>query len=67
MMFRPPTQQIAPLVIERRAELAAGMVFTHGGRPLVVVKAFGSDPAAPVIVEELTHGRSWLKGQFALW
>lgn len=50
----------APPVVERRAEIPRDAVFSHGGRFLKVYRVFGSDAAAPVIVEEL-------KGQFGLW
>jgi hypothetical protein len=53
-------------VFERRAEIPAGCVFLFGGRPLSVVRVYGTDAAAPVIVEELT-GRYTLKGQLAIW
>jgi hypothetical protein len=51
---------------ERRAEIPFGTVFSFGARPLYVVKVYGSDAAAPVIVEELSNIVT-LKGQFALW
>ena len=53
-------------VYERRAEIPSGMMFQFGGRPLLVVKAYGTDPAAPVIVEELTDAVT-LKGQLGIW
>jgi hypothetical protein len=62
--YRP--DQYALPGIQRRAELPAGTVFEYGGRALLVVKTRGTDPAAPVIVEELTDSVS-LKGQFGLW
>lgn len=40
--------------------------FRFGGRPLRVVREYGTDAAAPVVVEELTS-RFTLKGQYALW
>lgn len=59
---------LLPPTIERRAEIPAGTVFGYGGRPLKVVKAHGTDAAAPVIVEELSgFGESTLKGQLGLW
>jgi len=54
-------------VIERRAEVPAGAVFLYAGRPLRIIKAMGTDPAAPVIVEELASFGKSLKGQFAIW
>ncbi|WP_315705038.1 MULTISPECIES: hypothetical protein [unclassified Bradyrhizobium] len=54
-------------VIERRAEIPAGAVFQSGGRFLKVYRVFGTDAAAPVIVEELQTFGSALKGQFGLW
>jgi hypothetical protein len=60
-LFKPPT-------IERRAEIPAGMVFNYAGRPLLVVKSYGTDAAAPVIVEELaSFGPRTLRGQLAIW
>lgn len=58
----------APPVIEQRAAIPADTVFMYAGRSLRVVKTYGTDAAAPVIVEELvSFGPSTLKGQFALW
>lgn len=54
-------------VLARPAQLAVGMVFRFGGRFLRVHRVYGTDPAAPVIVEELADGPTSLKGQFALW
>lgn len=59
-LFRPPS-------IERRAEIPAGIIFSFGGRFLRVYKTYGTQPDAPVIVEELIAFGSTLKGQFALW
>jgi hypothetical protein len=60
-LFEPPQ-------LERPASISAGFVFPFAGRHLRVVKAYGSDAAAPVIVEELaSFGASTLKGQYALW
>jgi len=54
--------------IERSAEIPAGIVYSFAGRPLLVVKCYGSDPAAPVIVEELaSFSPRVLRGQLALW
>lgn len=57
----------APPVIERRAEIPAGLVFRYAGRMLRVVKTYGTDPAAPIIVEELDTFGTTLRGQFGLW
>lgn len=59
-LFAPPT-------IERRAEIPRDAVFSHGGRFLKVYRVFGTDAAAPVIVEELQSFGSTLRGQFGLW
>jgi hypothetical protein len=59
LLFSPPE-------IQRRAELPAGAVFSFGGRALMVRKTYGTDKAAPVIVEELTDAVT-LKGQLGLW
>jgi hypothetical protein len=59
---------LLPPTIERRAPVAADTVFSHAGRSLRVVKAHGTDKAAPVIVEELaSFGPTSLKGQLGLW
>jgi hypothetical protein len=64
----PKQVQLAPPVISRRAEVAAGGVFDFAGRSLLVRKAYGSDPAAPVIVEELaSFGPKVLAGQLSIW
>lgn len=55
-----------PPALRRQAEIPVGMVFLFGGRPLIVRRVHGTDPAAPVIVEELTDAFA-LKGQLALW
>lgn len=52
--------------ISRKAPIPTGAVFRYGGRMLMVVKAHGTDKAAPVIVEELT-GEPGRKGQLGLW
>lgn len=54
-LFTPP-------VVERRAEIPRDAVFSHGGRFLKVYRVFGTDAAAPVIVEELQAFGSTLKG-----
>lgn len=64
-MFKPDL--FNPPVLARPAQLSVGMVFSFGGRFLRVHRVYGSDPAAPVIVEELADGPTSLKGQFALW
>ena len=56
-----------PVVINRKAELPSGYVFQFGGRQLMVIKAHGTDKAAPVIVEELRSSAVALKGQLSLW
>jgi hypothetical protein len=56
----------APPVIERQAAIPAGAVFMFGGRPLQVTKTYGTDAAAPIIVEELTDAVTH-KGQYGLW
>jgi hypothetical protein len=56
----------APKLV-RAAEIACGTVFVHAVRPLRVVKVTGSDPAAPVILEELASWGDCLAGQLALW
>jgi hypothetical protein len=58
-LFKPPE-------IEQAAPLPADAVFMYGGRPLRIVKSYGTDEAAPVIVEELSD-RYTLKGQYGLW
>ena len=58
---------IAPPVIERRAEVPAGAVFTFAGRSLIVRSVHGPDAAAPVITEELSAVGRALAGQLALW
>jgi len=52
--------------LRREAAIPSGIVFRFGGRYLKVVKAYGTDKAAPVIVEEITNviGPS---GQLSLW
>lgn len=60
--------RLAQPVLTRRAEIPAGAVFVHAGRPLKVVRVHGIDAAAPVIVEELaSFGQAVLAGQYALW
>lgn len=52
--------------IVRQAAIPAGLVFRYGGRFLKVVKSYGTDKAAPVIVEEM-EDRHALAGQLSLW
>lgn len=59
-LFKPP-------VIERRAEIPRGAVFTFAGRPLQVYRVMGTLGGDVVIVEELASFGSTLKGQFGLW
>lgn len=66
-MLRRQFDLFALPVIERTASIAVGVVFNHGGRALRVHRAYGTDPRAPVIVEELASFGSTLKGQYALW
>lgn len=54
-------------VIERRAEIPAGTIFSYGGRSLLVTKTYGTNAAAPVIVIEIAESAASLKGQYALW
>lgn len=53
------------LRVERPAP--TGAVFFHRGRPLKIVKAHGTDEAAPVILEELHAIGLGLAGQYSLW
>lgn len=64
-MARQP-DLFGPLRLERRASIPARSVFNYAGRPLLVVRVVGDDPAAPVIVEELSDAVT-LKGQLGLW
>jgi hypothetical protein len=67
-MFDPKQFSLfPPPVIERRAEVHAGTVFEFADRPLLVVKTYGNDAAAPVICEELAEFGTTLRGQYALW
>jgi hypothetical protein len=59
-LFEPPT-------LERRAEIPSGAMFQSSGRFLKVYRVYGTDRAAPVIVEELQAFGTTLKGQFGLW
>lgn len=58
---------IAPPVIERRAEIPEGAFVEHAGRALIVRSVHGTDPAAPVILEELSAVGQALAGQLSLW
>lgn len=53
--------------IVRQAALPADLVFWFWGHPLRVVRVVGTDPAAPVIVEELVDSEFALSGQLGLW
>ncbi|MEI9995112.1 MAG: hypothetical protein WDM91_10990 [Rhizomicrobium sp.] len=53
MSLRTPHEIAHPPAIVRPATLAVGTVFFFWGRPLRVERVQGTDPAAPVIVEEL--------------
>lgn len=63
----PAAFTVAPPVLRRQAAIASGVVFLFHGRPLRVVMATGTDPAAPVVVEELTAVGDAMPGQYALW
>jgi len=65
MTIRP--ELIEPPAIVRAAEIPIGSGFMFAGRPLSVVKTYGTDPAAPVILEEHATFGSCIKGQLALW
>jgi hypothetical protein len=66
--FRPARQfDLFPLRLERPAEIPSGAMFSFGGRPHEVVRTFGDDAAAPVIVEEIIETHHALEGQFGLW
>lgn len=60
---------IDPPAIVRPATLEPGTMFWWQGRPLKVAKVYGTDAAAPVIVEELTGDAhlGHLAGQYAIW
>lgn len=55
----------APVTIVQPRQVAAGALIRFRGRLLLVRRVFGTDPAAPVIVEELTAAP--LAGQLGLW
>lgn len=60
-LFGPPRE-------ERRAETPAGLMFSYKGRFMTVVDAsHGTDPAAPVIIEEMQAIGQAHKGQLGLW
>jgi hypothetical protein len=59
--------QIAPPRQERPAPVQVGEVFTWRGCMRRVVRTFGEDAAAPVIVEEMTAVGHALPGQYGLW
>jgi len=52
--------------LRREAAIPSGIVFRYGGRYLKVIKAYGTDKAAPVIVEEVTN-MNGPAGQLSLW
>lgn len=54
-------------IIERRAEIPAGAVFTFAGRPLRVYRVMGTRGGDVVIVEELMSFGTTLRGQYGLW
>lgn len=58
---------ISPPEIVRQAELPIGSGFMFAGRPLTVVKTYGTDPSAPVILEERASFGGSIAGQYALW
>lgn len=43
---------LEPVAIERPAELPAGLTLLHRERTYTIVRAMGTDAAAPVILEE---------------
>jgi hypothetical protein len=51
---------LAPPAIVAEAQLPIGGLVIFGGRQLVIFRTYGTDPAAPVILEERS-------GQYALW
>lgn len=53
--------------IRVEAEIPGGMTFLGCGRLLRVVRAYGTDAAAPVIVEELMAVGDAMPGQLGLW
>lgn len=57
----------APPAIHAEQPVPAGAVFFFGNRPLMIVEAHGTDPAAPVICEELEWHNPSLPGQLCLW
>jgi hypothetical protein len=58
---------IQPIVIEHRAEAPRDAVIIFAGRPMRIVKSYGNDPAAPVILEELVRGKNYSAGQYTMW
>lgn len=57
---------IAP-ALYATAELPAGMIFVALGRPLRIVRCYGADDGAPVVLEELAAVGDAAVGQYALW
>jgi hypothetical protein len=58
----------SPPVIERPSHVCRDMVFDYGGRLLRVHRAdYGTDAAAPVILEELCEFGTTLRGQLSIW
>ena len=54
-------------VLVRAAAIPAGLVFAYAGRFLRVTRVYGTDAAAPVIVEELAPIGHAFAGQYGLW
>jgi hypothetical protein len=54
-------------MIVRAAAIPAGLVFNYAGRFLRVCRVYGTDAAAPVIVEEIAPIGHALAGQYGLW
>lgn len=58
---------IAPPTLTRTAPVTVGEVFWHWGQARRVVRVYGEDAAAPVIVEELEAVGYAQPGQYGLW
>lgn len=58
-----------PPAIVRSLQLEVGAIFHFWGRPMRIERVLGTDPAAPVIVEELEDAQngSILAGQLSMW
>lgn len=67
MIPRIMTREFQPPLIVRQAPIPVGAIFSYAGRLLAVVRVYGTDPGAPVIVEEIEGYGSVLPGQYALW